>query len=375
MYALQIQKKFISNLILAVIFLSGTYGNSICAQEVATSGKLEKPAPLFRQDTLTICFMGDMMMHAQQLERAYRGNGRYDFSSYFSLIEDRIRKADIAVANMEFTLAGEPYSGYPCFSAPDSYAEYLAGCGFDVFLAANNHILDMGSKGAERTADVFGRLGEEKGIIFTGLARNEEERKAGYPLLIRRKGMSLAMLNFTYGTNLGADAHWPKTNYMGRRSELLQALRDSEKADIVIALPHWGPEYELRHSDSQEDVAEWLVDNGADVIIGTHPHVVQDTAHIDKTPVIYSLGNAVSNMSAANTQLELMATLKIVRCGNGDIVMLPAELTWLWCSRPGGFSDDYTVVPVEEYIGRRDEWAGGWEYDKMMATYERIKKQ
>jgi poly-gamma-glutamate synthesis protein (capsule biosynthesis protein) len=101
---------------------------------------------------------------------------------------------------------------------------------------------------------------------------------------------------------------------------------------------------------------------------------VQDTSSIGKVPVIYSLGNAVSNMSAANTQIELMATLKIVRHGNGDISMLPVELTWLWCSRPGGFSSDFTVVPVEEQIGKKDEWKGGWEYDKMVETYQRIRK-
>ena len=95
--------------------------------------------------------------------------------------------------------------------------------------------------------------------------------------------------------------------------------------------------------------------------------------YVGKVPVIYSLGNAVSNMSATNTQLELMATLRIVRHENGDIGMLPVELTWLWCSRPGGYTNDYIVIPVEEYIGRRDEWLGGWDYDKMVSTYERIR--
>ena len=115
-------------------------------------------------------------------------------------------------------------------------------------------------------------------------------------------------------------------------------------------------------------------ENGADIIIGAHPHVVQDTASINNVPVVYSLGNAVSNMSAPNTQLELMATVKFVRQCNGDISMEPIELTWLWCSRPGGFNNGYTVVPIEEYIGRRDEWTGGWDYDKMMSTYEEIRK-
>ena len=350
------------------------YGSMIYAQEIMIKADLDNVHPIFRQDTLEICFMGDMMMHAEQLKTALRKDGSYDFSTYFRLIEDRIKDADIAVANMEYTLAGEPYAGYPCFSAPDSYAHYLADCGFDVFLAANNHILDKGSEGAARTADIYRKLEQEKGIRFTGLASDEEERQHRYPLFIRRKGICVSMVNFTYGTNLGYTAHWPKTNYMGNRTEILNALEDSQKADIVIALPHWGPEYILTHSESQEKTAGWLIDNGADIIIGSHPHVVQDTTSIDGTPVIYSLGNAISNMSAANTQLGLMAILKIVRHWNGDITMLKPELTWLWCSRPGGYADGYIVIPVEDYLGRKDEWKGAWDYDKMKTTYERVRK-
>lgn len=328
----------------------------------------------FRQDTLSICLAGDLMMHTRQIETADRGASGFDFSSYFELIEDKIQDADIAIANMEFTLAGEPYTGYPCFSAPDEYAEYAADCGFDVFLAANNHIFDRGSEGAARTLSIYRELEKERGIKTAGLAENEEARNDNYPLIIRRKGISIALINITYGTNSGATGHWPKTNYIGKQSELSNALAKAEEADFTLVLPHWGPEYETTHSESQEILAEWLIDKGADAIIGTHPHVVQDTAYIKNVPVAYSLGNAVSNMSAANTQLEILATLKIVRHGNGDLEMLPLELTWLWCSRPGGFRNDYTVIPVEEYIDRKEEWMGGWDYEKMITTYNRIRK-
>ena len=119
------------------------------------------------------------------------------------------------------------------------------------------------------------------------------------------------------------------------------------------------------------------------MIIGAPPHVIQDFQMLEtsetngykKVPVAYSLGNAVSNMSARNTQLELMATVRIVMHGNGDVEILPLEFTYLWCSRPGGFRDSYTVVPVEEYIGRKEEWLGPWEYDKMVDTYIYVKEQ
>ena len=359
------------------------------AQELVMPERWTKPLtyvrPLFNQDTLTIRVLGDVMMHTNQITEARKGGGEYDFSSYFSLIEDRIKDADLAVANMEFTLAGEPHTGYPCFSAPDSFADYLADCGFDIFLAANNHIFDKGGKGAQRTIGIYRQLAEERGIMFTGLAADEDELSRNNPLIIRAKGIKLAILNFTYGTNVGSGTHWPKTNYLTARSQAGCALSKAEEedADFTVVFPHWGSEYVLKHSARQEEAARWLIGNGADIIIGAHPHVIQDFQIIGtedaggskEVPVAYSLGNAVSNMSARNTQLELMATIKIVRHGNGDIEALPIEFTYLWCSRPGGYNGSYTVIPVADFIGRRDEWQGMWEYDKMIDTYIYVKEQ
>ncbi len=329
---------------------------------------------LFRQDTLTLRFFGDMMMHSAQISHAGK-NGTYDFSGYFCHLKDLIEEADIAVANMEFTLAGEPYTGYPAFSAPEAYAEYLAECGFDIFLCANNHILDKGSEGASRTLDAYRELNRKHGVDYTGLAADMKDMERNCPLEIARKGIRVSFINMTYGTNLGATDKWPKVNYIGMKEMLERAFEKAQKeSDVTIALPHWGNEYELVHSRQQEETAAWLAEKGADVIIGTHPHVVQDTMSVCGTPVAYSLGNAVSNMSAANTQVGLMVTLRIIREENGDIRMLPMELTHLWCSRPGGLTDTYTVIPIEEYIGRRDEWLGRWEYDKMVTTYDRIRK-
>lgn len=370
--------KLISFILAAVFSFTGTAGQFAGAQELAIRPEwlqaLYSVPPLYRQDTVSLCFLGDVMMHAKQIETAGRGGSGFEFSSYFSHIEKYLSKADIAVANMEFTLAGEPYTGYPCFSAPDAIADHAAGSGIDVFLAANNHILDRGSQGAMRTALKYRELESSKGIRFTGIAEDEESRNDNFPLFIRNKGITIALVNATYGTNLGATEHWPKVNYLGRKGEIQNAMAKAEEADITIVLPHWGPEYQLQHSENQEATAEWLVELGADAIIGTHPHVVQDTSHIDGVPVIYSLGNAVSNMSAKDTQLELMVSMQIVRHGNGDIEMLPLRLTWLWCSRPGGYGPSYTVIPVEEFIGRQDLWIGKWDYDKMVTTYERTRK-
>lgn len=333
--------------------------------------------PLFVQDTVTICILGDIMMHQAQIDNARRPDGGYDFSSYFHLLEDRIREADIAVANMEFTLAGEPYTGYPCFSAPDTLVEYLVGCGIDVLLAANNHIFDKGSKGAERTLEIYRRLQQEKGVRFTGLAGNEDEQKSNSPLISRARGISIAFINITYGTNIGLQSYWPKTNRISEKEKIAEAFDSAHRqgCEYIIALPHWGTEYRLRHSKEQEEYAEWLAEQGADCIIGSHPHVIQDADISGNVPVAYSLGNAVSNMSAPNTQLELMATIRLVRKENGDLEPLPIELEYLWCSRPGGYNDRYTVIPVAGFIGRKDRWQNSYDYDKMISTYERVRKE
>ena len=333
-----------------------------------------KARPLYQSDTVTLCVLGDIMMHTEQIRNARKPDNQYEFSSYFELIQDKIKTADIAIANMEFTLAGEPHTGYPAFSAPDSYAKYLAESGFDIFLIANNHIFDKGSTGADRTLEIYKELSNTHGIRYCGLAADQVEREQTHPLIVKTKGISIALVNFTYGTNLGADKHWPKVNYMNERSMLKTAMDKASEADFTLVLPHWGNEYELTHSPEQHETAKWLIDNGADMIIGTHPHVVQDCETIDDVQVAYSLGNAVSNMSAANTQVELMAEIRLVRDSSGDIKILPIRFTWLWCSRPGGYNNSYTVLPIHRYLDSRDRWAGPWEYDKMLINYERVRK-
>ena len=318
-----------------------------------------------------------MMMHQQQITAAATTEGSYDFSSYFTHIQKYLDSSDLNIANMEFTLAGRPHTGYPEFSAPDEYARLIAGCGIDVFLTANNHIYDKASKGLSRTLDIYRELQTSNNIRFTGSASDQAEFERTTPLFIELKGVKIALINATYGTNLGTERHWPKTNYLNNRAMMEKALKVAEtQADITIVLPHWGEEYQLWHSHEQEEKAKWLAKNGADIIIGSHPHVAQDaeTIIIDdrKVPVAYSLGNAISNMSAANTQIGLMATIKIIRKINGSIEALPLEFTYLWCSRPGGYCKSYTVLPVTEFLGSREEWHGKWEYDKMATTHARV---
>lgn len=324
--------------------------------------------PLYcKADTVTMVVIGDIMLHSRQMQ--------YPYGPFLEGISSRLKEADIAAGNMEFTLGGEPYSGYPAFSAPDGYADYIAGQGINVFLTANNHILDKGRNGIERTLGIYGNMERGGAIRHTGSASGPGDRLARYPLFIHRKGISLALVNFTYGTNAGGSGYdWPKVNRIDRK-DIGQAIERAKeaKADFIIALPHWGNEYELKHSRQQEDLARWLVGQGVDAVIGGHPHVVQDSSWIEGRPVFYSVGNAVSNMSAANTQLELAVKLVFIRDEKGDTHMEQPDVTYLWCSLPGRLRENYTTVAVKDYIGKRSIWKNGHDYDKMINTYTHVR--
>jgi poly-gamma-glutamate synthesis protein (capsule biosynthesis protein) len=320
-------------------------------------------------DTVSVIVIGDVMMHAKQLVR--------DHHPFMERIAPALRAADFAVANMEFPLGGEPYAGYPAFSTPDYYAWYAAeDCGIDVFLTGNNHVLDRASRGLQRTLDVYAKIRDSLGVRQTGAARDKKELEETYPLMLSRHGIRIALVNFTYGTNTGPDTEWPKVNRM-HKDEISAAIRKAREngADFVVALPHWGTEYQLNPDASEVSWAKWLVSEGVDVIVGSHPHVVQDTTHIKGVPVIYSLGNAISNMSIINSRLGLAATLRFVHDPlTGGKRMLEPELRFLWCTLPERLlPDSYASLFVKEWANRRDDWLTPSDFDNMISTWERVK--
>lgn len=329
-----------------------------------------RAAPLGKSDTVSMMILGDVMLHERQLD--------HEFSGFLEHLSHVMTEADFTVANLEFTLGGEPYSGYPAFSAPDSIAAVLAGkCGVDVFLTANNHILDRGVPGLKRTLDVYSGMRDNFGIEYTGCAADSLDRARNNPLMLFSKGMKIALVNFTYGTNLGKGPGWPSVNYM-KRKDIADAMERAkeEGADFIIALPHWGTEYRLTHDADQEEWAEWLIAVGADAVVGAHPHVVQDTTSISGKPVIYSTGNVVSNMSAKNTRLGLAVTLNFVHDYNtGDKRLLEPELLFTWCCLPGMLSGNYNTIIVKEWAGRRSDWLTPSDFDNMVTTLDRVKAE
>lgn len=254
------------------------------------------------------------MQHKAQLEAARTSQGTYDYSPCFSLVKEQISKADIAIANLEVPLGGKPYTGYPAFSAPDEFLYAIQNAGFDILLTANNHCLDRGKKGLERTILMLDSLH----IPYTGTYRNKEERHQHYPLLIHKNGFRIAFLNYTYDTN-GIKPSSPNiVNYIDKK--VIQQDIDTARAwqpGAIIACMHWGNEYQSLPSREQRQLADWLLEQGVTHIIGSHPHVIQpmelrtDSLTGMQHAVVYSLGNFISNMSQINTDGGLIFTLEL----------------------------------------------------------------
>lgn len=264
----------------------------------------------------SIVFAGDMMQHKSQIDSAHR-NATYRYDECFDGTRHLSQQADIAVCNLEAPLAGEPYSGYPMFSAPDEFASAISEAGYDIFLTANNHCLDKGGKGLLRTLDVLDSLG----IRHLGTYRNQAERDSLYPLIVDANGVRLALLDYTYGTNGMPVPSTCIVNLIDTVQMAADLNRTRQlKADCVIVCIHWGEEYRLKQNREQENLAKWLISRGADHIIGSHPHVIQPVVMLSDANssfrhhvTAYSLGNFISGMSAANTDRGLLIELKISR--------------------------------------------------------------
>ncbi len=261
---------------------------------------------------VNLLFVGDAMQHLPQVQAAKTDDG-YNYDSCFYLLKTKIEGADIACVNFETTLGGAPYQGYPMFSSPDEFATALKAVGFDIFFLANNHILDSGKKGLERTIDILDSLK----VKHTGVFKSKIARGLSYPLMIIKNGIRIAFLNYTYDTN-GIRITPPNLVNMIDTMQIKKDIRlaNLNKPDIIIANMHWGDEYHTNHNKEQQRLANFLFDNGVRIIIGNHPHVVQPMVKnvVDnkiESVVYYSLGNFISNQRKTNTDGGAVAEINL----------------------------------------------------------------
>lgn len=248
------------------------------------------------QDTtrLSLLFTGDIMGHDSQIASAYNASTKqYDYTSCYQFVKPYIESADLAIGNLELTLAGPPYKGYPAFSSPDALALALQAAGFDVLVTANNHSCDKGKLGIERTIFML----DSFKIQHTGTFLDDVSRLNEYPLLLEKNGFKLALLNYTYGTNGIAVPKPTIVNQIDTVQMALDIAQAKENTpDFIIAFMHWGSEYQSLPNAYQKKIADFLFKKGVALVIGAHPHVVQPM-EFDKQQqqlVVYSLGNFVS---------------------------------------------------------------------------------
>lgn len=313
-----------------------------------------------------LLFAGDAMQHQAQLDQALSaGGGRhYDYSDCFTRIAPTITEADYAVVNLEVPLGGGPtYSGYPCFSSPDAYAQALKDAGFDLFLTANNHCLDRGMRAARRTLTALDSLG----VDHIGTYHDSNDRLAKVPFIKDINGFKVGFLNYTYGTNGIEPRDGMEVSLIDKKRMADEIRRTREAgAEILVVTIHWGVEYVLLQNRNQEDLAQFLVDNGVDMVIGGHPHVIQPMKVVHNAKenkdvlVVYSLGNFISNMKTADTRGGALVRARIERGADGKARFKSADYDTFFSAKPTGPASNFTVIPswMPEAIpaGQKAHW-------------------
>lgn len=312
---------------------------------------------LAQTDTLRLLFTGDIMGHAPQIASAQVvKNSRYDYTPCFRYVKPILEQADLAIGNLELTLPGKPpYTGYPMFRSPDDLARALKEAGFDILVTANNHANDSHGEGVTNTVKTLRALD----FLQTGTFTDARDRAAHYPLMVYKKGFKIALLNYTYGTN-GLPTQEPTIVNLIDKEQIAADLAEAvaRKPHYIIVVMHWGIEYQLNENDEQRDLAQFLISHGADMVIGSHPHVVQPIrtervampdGSVKEALVVYSLGNFISNQQQPNTDGGIMFQVDLlkkkgspeVRIGQHGIIPV-----WRYIQKSATGKTTFLAVPV-----------------------------
>ncbi|MCE7864130.1 MAG: CapA family protein [Bacteroidetes bacterium CHB5] len=323
---------------------------------------MNKPVLVFFLWTLAVCgraqdttrisllFTGDIMQHDSNIATAFDPvSKRYDYSACFEYVAPIIHPADLAIGNLELTLAGSPYKGYPQFSAPDALAVELKRIGFDVLVTANNHSVDRRKKGVERTIRVLDSLA----ILHTGTFIDSATRANTYPLIIEKNGFRFSLLNYTYGTN-GIPVTKPNIvnliDTVQIKLDLAQARL--QKTDAIIVFMHWGDEYQSLPNSTQKKLTRLLFREGARLVIGAHPHVLQPMEWNKEQDqlVVYSLGNFISGQRPRYRDGGAMVWIdmqKIATPAGSSTSILNAEYELEWVQK----SNEFVMRPFRYFEG------------------------
>lgn len=320
------------------------------------------------EQELSLLFVGDIMGHQSQINAAFNDNtGKYNYDSCFKYIAPVLSKADVTIANLEVTLAGWPYAGYPQFSSPDELAVALKNAGVDIMVTANNHSCDRRKQGLERTIRVLDSLE----IGHTGTFIDSASRAREYPMIIEKNGFRIALLNYTYATN-GIPATFPNiVNLISKKTIIADLTRaKAMKPDHIIVFMHWGLEYKQYPSKYQIDFYNLCKNNGADLIIGSHPHVVQKMefhkSHENPHLVAYSLGNFISNQRTSPRDGGAILQVNLIKKDSiSQIKDAGYYLTWVYPPKVYNRKKFY-VLPIAKFEAL-PSFFNSYSFNKMKA--------
>lgn len=321
--------------------------------------------------TIHMSVTGDIMCHLTNIKNAYDSASKdYDFANVFKNIKKYTLNADITVGNLETTFAGSSrgYTGYPTFNTPEALGKNLKDIGYDVLSTANNHCMDKGYSGIESTLNFL----DEYGLEHYGTARNEEEQDT---ILVKDvNGIKIAFLAYTYGTNGISIPSGKEYSVNLIDKDLIKehiALAKEQDVDVICVSMHWGNEYKLKQNSTQEELADFLFENGVDIILGSHPHVLEPmekrtiTLEDGTTKdgfVIYSLGNFVSGQIYANTKSTVILDIQLTKNSEGKISIDSVNYTPVYLYDAGSNSKSrtrYTLIDIEQAISDYENGVSG----------------
>ena len=350
----QLKNKIVLALVLVLLTtLTGCNLNRINKKVEQPGETITVEQPKIEDYKVSLFAIGDALIHdavyydAQTNQTDKDGYPVYDFKPMFTEIAPLAQQHDLAFYNQETIIGGKKLglSNYPRFNSPDEIGLNMIEIGFNIVNLATNHVLDKDLEGLQYSAEFWEKQSEEKGIYTAGSYTSQEKRDN--IKIAEKNGITYAVLAYTYGTNglpvpegyeylVNVWTVYGDDNYEAYKEQVkkdIQSVRD--KVDVLIVSMHWGNEYVYEPSWYQKDAAQFLSEQGVDIIIGTHPHVIEPVEYVGDTLVIYSLGNSVSAQEEENTRVGMMVSLDInkhVVDGKKTITIsnIKADLTWTY---------------------------------------------
>jgi poly-gamma-glutamate synthesis protein (capsule biosynthesis protein) len=356
-----------------LIFCSFLFAITSCSEISSRNTNLSSQKKGELYDTISLAIVGDLMCHSQQFTQAKKDSG-YDFNPAFAPVKKYLENADFTFGNLETVTAGASlnYTGYPMFNTPVQYLDALKNVGFDVLTTANNHSLDRGFVGVEKTITEL----NSRGILHTGTARSLDERNNS--LILTKNNTKLGVLAYTYGTNgiKIPDGKGFCVNLIDTLQIKEDILRTKQSgADVVLVFVHWGNEYQRFPSDSQKMIENYIHKNGGLLVFGSHPHVLQPinaSADYKTGFTIFSMGNFISAQRKQYTDCGIIVKMKLIKnLATNEVLVSKANFVPTYVSTQNGFR----ILPVYDAIESfKNKNTSHLSYTSSLSEQARIKE-